>query len=162
MRCALSRAQATRSSLDRRTDMIVHTDKGGCVRRGLGAAHIRSWMRTRHADSRDVRGPLWRTGSQRRVPLLYRRSLPSGRVSRAESWLVHVLVVVSGECLCVSLSVTVVRRSARTRYSIRRNDESPGSSSVPHVFHRGPCTRTVSVEVSLRMALRVESPFLSV
>jgi hypothetical protein len=61
LRCALSRAQATRSSLDRRTDMIVHTDKGGCVRRGLGAAHIRSWMRTRHADSRDVRGPLWRT-----------------------------------------------------------------------------------------------------
>jgi hypothetical protein len=43
-RCrTLSRAQATRSSLlDRRTDMIVHTDKGGCVRRGLGAAHIRS------------------------------------------------------------------------------------------------------------------------
>jgi len=167
MRCALSRAQATRSSLDRRTDMIVHTDKGGCVRRGLGAAHIRSWMRTRHADSRDVRGPLWRTASPRRVPPLYRRSLPSGRVSRDES--TGSCTCSSScpgecrECLCVSVTVPVVRRSARTRYSIRRNRlTNHRVPSVPHVFHRGPCTRTVSVEVSLRMALRVESPFLSV
>jgi hypothetical protein len=39
MRCALSRAQATRSSLDRRTDMIVHTDKGGCAPGFWGGTH---------------------------------------------------------------------------------------------------------------------------